>query len=80
MYNVAIVEANQNQSNMLKALIERNQHQEVLDIVQCPSIIELAKYLSDGNVASMLFVDVWMGEVQRLAKGRSLPKGIEIVN
>lgn len=80
MYNVAILEANQNQSNMLKALIERNQHQEVLDIVQCPSIIELAKYLSDGNVASMLFVDVWMGEVQRLAKGRSLPKGIEIVN
>ena len=61
MYNVAILEANQNQSNMLKALIERNQHQEVLDIVQCPSIIELAKYLSDGNVASMLFVDVWMG-------------------
>lgn len=80
MYNVAILEANQNQSNMLKALIERNQHQEVLDIVQCPSIIELAKYLSDGNVTSMLFVDVWMGEAQRLAKGRSLPKGIEIVN
>ncbi len=61
MYNVAILEANQNHANMLKALIERSQYQEVLDIVQCPSIIELAKFLSDGNVASMLFVDVWMG-------------------
>lgn len=79
MYNVAILEANQNHANMLKALIERSQYQEVLNIVQCPSIIELAKYLSDGNVASMLFVDVWMGEPLKLPRKNSVPKGVEIV-
>lgn len=61
MYNIAVLEANQNQAALLKALIEKNVHKEVLNVITCPSIVELAKYLSDGNIASMLFVDVWMG-------------------
>ena len=48
MYNIAILEANQNQAALLKALIEKNVHKEVLNVITCPSIVELAKYLSDG--------------------------------
>lgn len=55
MYNIAVLEANQNQAALLKALIEKNVHKEVLNVITCPSIVELAKYLSDGNIASMLF-------------------------
>ena len=79
MYNIAILEANQNQAALLKALIEKNVHQEVFDIITCPSIVELAKYLSDGNIASMLFVDVWMGEEHKTSRGSGVPKGIDIV-
>ncbi len=70
MYNIAVLEANQNQAALLKALIEKNVHKEVLNVITCPSIVELAKYLSDGNVASMLFVDVWMGGRKFLARKR----------
>ena len=43
MYNIAILEANQNQAALLKALIEKNVHKEVLNVIACPSIVELAK-------------------------------------
>lgn len=79
MYNIAILEANQNQAALLKALIEKNVHKEVLNVIACPSIVELAKYLSDGNVASMLFVDVWMGEEENFSRENATPKGIGIV-
>lgn len=79
MYNIAILEANQNQAALLKALIEKNVHKEVLNVITCPSIVELAKYLSDGNVASMLFVDVWMGEEENFSRENATPKGIGIV-
>ena len=79
MYNIAILEANQNQAALLKALVEKNVHREVFSIITCPSIVELAKYLSDGNVASMLFVDVWMGEEESASRGNVIPKGIDIV-
>lgn len=70
MYNIAVLEANQNQAALLKALIEKNVHKEVLNVITCPSIVELAKYLSDGNIASMLFVDVWMGEEENFSRKR----------
>lgn len=79
MYNIAVLEANQNQAALLKALIEKNVHKEVLNVITCPSIVELAKYLSDGNIASMLFVDVWMGEEENFSRENATPKGIGIV-
>ena len=35
MYNIAVLEANQNQAALLKALIEKNVHKEVLNVITC---------------------------------------------
>lgn len=79
MFNIAILEANQNQANMLKALIDKNSHNEVFNVVLCPSAMELVQFLSEGNVISILFVDVWMGGPQMGSRYLALPKGVELV-
>ena len=92
MYNIAILEANSNHANELEALIRNNLHQEALEVIKCSSIVDLAKYLADGNVLSILFIDVWMGDQESAfdnstdssgtsisSIGDNLPKGVEVV-
>lgn len=79
MFNIVIFEANQNQANLLKALIEKSSHNEAFNVVVCPSAAELAQFLSGSNVISVLFVDVWMGNPQKRSGITTLPKGVKLV-
>lgn len=72
LYTAAILSANSKDVRAIEKFVKSNPRKEAFEVVPFFSSSDLADYFAEGNIVSVLFIDVWMGSTDA-------PAGVEFV-
>ncbi|MEF2656256.1 MAG: LytTR family DNA-binding domain-containing protein [Eggerthellaceae bacterium] len=72
MYTAAILSADSKDVRAIEEFVKSNPRKEAFEVMPFFSPSDLADYLTEGNVVSVLFIDAWMGSADT-------PAGVEFV-
>lgn len=72
LYTAAILSADSKDVRAIEEFVKSNPRKEAFEVMPFFSPSDLADYLTEGNVVSVLFIDAWMGSADT-------PAGVEFV-